>query len=145
MSARETLGVVAEIRAAVREEIAAEFRRRTNLLLGEVDTRIAGSRVTTAVPLSSTDPADLADTSDPGNETSAARGDHVHQGPLVEDAGVGVGNMAVLNFINFSVVDDGGGEVSITAPSGGGSTFADNLFRVFGSSDSTKKLAFEIG
>ncbi len=62
-----------------------------------------------------------------------------------------VGARRTLNFIEGSnitltIVDDvGGEEIDITiAASAGGPEFADDVFRITGSADATKKLAFEV-
>lgn len=63
-----------------------------------------------------------------------------------------VGARRTLNFIEGSnvtltIVDDAAGEevdITIAATGAGGPEFADNVFRVTGSVDATKKLAFEV-
>ena len=63
-----------------------------------------------------------------------------------------VGARRTLNFIEGSnitltIVDDVGGEevdITIASTGGGGSEFADDVFRITGSVDATKKLAFEV-
>ena len=144
MSARDSLGLIQEIRKAVREEVLRELDRRTVRTLTEVDRRIATGRVTAPIGLGNDAAEDLAGTASAGQSNTAARSDHIHAGPLVEDTGVGVGNMATLNFIGATVTDQGSGVVDIEFSGGpGGSTFADDLFRVYDNGDANKKVAFE--
>ena len=69
-------------------------------------------------------------------------------GITVQDEGSGIPNTphVTLNFVGAGVTatDAGSSVATITIPGGGGSTFADDVFRIQDNADATKQLAFEV-